>query len=64
MDIIVTADKGPDCMLVVWDAKSGTPKKTIFDPHPNGTVALDISPDGRYILTISMLEPNKQKTDH
>jgi hypothetical protein len=21
-------------MLVVWDAKTGIPKKTIFDPHP------------------------------
>ncbi len=31
MDIIVTADKGPDCMLVVWDAKEGTPRKTIFE---------------------------------
>lgn len=51
-------------MLVVWDAKTGTPKKTIFDPHPNGTVALDISPDGRYILTVSMLDENKRKTDH
>jgi len=24
-------------MLVVWDAKEGTPRKTIFDPHPHGT---------------------------
>lgn len=33
-------------MLVVWDAKTGIPRKTIFDPHPQGTQALDISPDG------------------
>ena len=40
-------------MLVVWDAKRGIPLKTIFDPHPYGTQALDISPDGRYIITLS-----------
>ena len=28
---IVTADKGPDSMLVVWNAKEGTPRKTIFE---------------------------------
>jgi hypothetical protein len=33
-------------MLVIWDAKTGVPKKTIFDPHPNGILALDISADG------------------
>jgi len=33
-------------MLVVWDVKTGAPKKTIFDPHENGTEALAISPDG------------------
>ena len=33
-DILITADDGPDSMLVIWDAKSGVPRKTIFDPHP------------------------------
>ena len=36
-DILITADSGPDSMLVIWDAKTGVPKKTIFDPHPMGT---------------------------
>jgi hypothetical protein len=40
-------------MLVVWNAKTGIPRKTIIDPHPHGTQALDISPDGRYIVTLS-----------
>lgn len=56
-DIIVTADIGPDSMLVVWDAQTGTPRKTIFDPNTHGTQFLDISPNGEYIATISM-EPN------
>jgi len=45
-DILVTADSGVDSMLVIWDARTGLPKKTIMDPHPNGVEALDITPDG------------------
>jgi len=30
-------------MLVVWDAGQGIPLKTILDPHPYGTQAVDIS---------------------
>lgn len=48
-------------MLVIWEAKTGIPKKTIFDPHPAGTEALDVSPDGRYIVTLSR-EENKDKS--
>ena len=43
---MVTADEGPDSMLVVWDIKSGIPRRTILDPHPEGCQALDITPDG------------------
>jgi WD40 repeat protein len=46
-------------MLIIWDAKNGMPKKTIFDPHPHGTQALDVSPDGRYIVTLSREESEK-----
>lgn len=42
-DIIVTADIGDDSMLVVWDAKTGIPRKTIFQPHPKGVLALDVN---------------------
>ncbi len=41
-------------MLIVWDAKTGIPRKTILDPHPQGTEALDIDKEGRYIVTISL----------
>lgn len=40
-------------MLVVWDVNSGTPRKTIFNPHPEGVLALDISADGSLIVTLS-----------
>ena len=52
-DILITADSGIDSMLVIWDARTGLPKKTIMDPHPNGVEALDVSPDGQLIVTLS-----------
>ena len=52
-DFIVTADIGPDSMIVVWDTKTGIPRKTIFLPHKHGVQALDVTPDGEYIVTLS-----------
>ena len=43
-------------MLVVWDVVTGVPKKTIFDPHPKGVLALDVSFDGSLIVTLSKEE--------
>jgi cilia- and flagella-associated protein 251 len=37
IDVIITADSGQDSMMVVWDAKTGNPLKTIFDQHVTGT---------------------------
>lgn len=49
-------------MLVVWDVSSGTPKKTIFNPHPDGVAALDINEDGTMIVTLSKADtPTKQQ---
>lgn len=49
-------------MLVVWDVVSGTPRKTIFNPHPNGVVALDINQDGNMIVTLSKADvPTQQQ---
>lgn len=31
IDVIITADSGSDSMMVVWDAKTGNPLKTIFE---------------------------------
>jgi WD40 repeat protein/Ca2+-binding EF-hand superfamily protein len=55
-DIIVTADRGPSSMMVIWDVKTGTPRHSIFDPHPNGVQSLDITNDGRTIVTLSLEE--------
>ena len=48
-DIIVTADSGKSCLMVVWDAYKGIPLKTIFSPHANGVAVIDISPCGKYV---------------
>lgn len=50
---VVSADAGPDSMMVVWDTASGTPIKSIFNPHSNGVLAIDISQDALFIVTLS-----------
>lgn len=40
-------------MFVVWNAEFGTPERTYFSPHENGVIAMDISEDKRYIVTLS-----------
>ena len=51
---IATADQGADSMLVLWDSYTATPVKTIASPHPEGVRAMDISPDGKHLVTLSM----------
>lgn len=48
-------------MLVVWDVITGTPRKTIFNPHFNGVGALDINEDGTMIVTLSKFEKGKKQ---
>jgi WD40 repeat protein/Ca2+-binding EF-hand superfamily protein len=50
---VATADTGADSMLVVWDSYTALPVKTIATPHPEGVQAMDLSPDGRYLVTLS-----------
>jgi len=57
---IVTADTGPDSMMVVWERESGTPVKTFFNPHPYGVHALDIAPKAQYLATLSAPAPTNE----
>lgn len=50
---IVTADVGPDPMLVVWDSHTGLAAKAIARPHLSGVQAMDLSADGARIVTLS-----------
>jgi len=40
-------------MVVIWDATSASPVKSIFNPHPRGVRALDLSPDAMFVVTLS-----------
>lgn len=53
---VVTADRGNESMLVVWDAHSGNPIRTIFRPHATGVQAIDISPDALFLVTLSAVD--------
>ncbi|RLN27044.1 hypothetical protein BBJ28_00008214 [Nothophytophthora sp. Chile5] len=58
---IVTADRGHESMLVVWDASSGNPIRTIFRPHAKGVQALDISPDALFLVTLSAVDREEEE---
>ncbi|XP_059569326.1 cilia- and flagella-associated protein 251 isoform X2 [Alligator mississippiensis] len=49
---IVTADQGPDNLVIVWDAFSGIPVHTIFGHPGDGVSAVAISHDAKYLATI------------
>ncbi|KAK9829874.1 hypothetical protein WJX72_008365 [[Myrmecia] bisecta] len=50
--IVVTADVGPDSLVVLWDPRSANPLRTIQSPHRHGTIAMDITADGAYLVTL------------
>lgn len=55
---IITADVGNESMLVLWSSKNGNPIKSIPRAHAHGIVALDISPGGDWLATISAVDPS------
>uniref|UniRef100_H0Y0N5 Cilia- and flagella-associated protein 251 n=1 Tax=Otolemur garnettii TaxID=30611 RepID=H0Y0N5_OTOGA len=58
---IATADKGPDCLIIIWDSFTGIPVHTIFDscPEGNGIRAIAMTRDSKYLATISDAEVQK-----
>ncbi|VDK34691.1 unnamed protein product [Taenia asiatica] len=54
-----TGDRGPDSAVIVWDARSRTPVRCFFAIHRGGVVALRLSPDVRYLVTLSA-DPENQ----
>ncbi|KAM5237726.1 cilia- and flagella-associated protein 251 [Ctenodactylus gundi] len=55
---IATADKGPGCLIIIWDSFTGIPVHTIFDscPEGNGIRVIAMTRDARYLATISDAE--------
>ncbi len=58
--LVVTADSGEHCMISVWDAATGTPIATIFEPHLHGVLAVDISADCSTIVSLSSGEGSQE----
>lgn len=54
--LVVTADTGPDSMIIVWNTETAQPRVTIPQPHANGTIAMDLSLDGTLLVTLSKPE--------
>ncbi|KAJ9526919.1 hypothetical protein QJQ45_017710 [Haematococcus lacustris] len=55
--IIITADIGQQSLLVLWDSSTGNPVKSVAQPHANGIMAMDISPGGAWLATVSSPNP-------
>ncbi|XP_076127408.1 cilia- and flagella-associated protein 251 [Alosa pseudoharengus] len=50
---LVTADKGQDSLVIVWDTYTCIPVRTLFDCHPEGgTVALALSHDSKHLVSV------------
>lgn len=55
--VIITGDQGAESMLVVWNSATALPLQTLQQPHPHGVLAMDISPDGEWLATVSAPDP-------
>lgn len=54
---LVTADSGPENVVIVWDSDDFFPQRTLFSPH--GAIAIakaTISGDAKYLLTLGYKE--------
>jgi WD40 repeat protein/Ca2+-binding EF-hand superfamily protein len=56
---LATGDVGQDCMVIVWDTEKSIPIRTLFEVHPEGTVAMAMSHDAKYIATLSFNVPQQ-----
>lgn len=47
--------------MVIWDSNTALPTKTFFSPHKNGVIAVDMSPDALFIVTLSGVSGDDQQ---
>lgn len=54
---LVTADSGPENVIIVWDSTDYFPQKTIFNPHRETKLSkVALSADAKYLLTLAYKE--------
>ncbi|XP_045785662.1 cilia- and flagella-associated protein 251-like isoform X2 [Maniola jurtina] len=54
---LVTADSGPENVIIIWDSSDYFPQKTIFNPHRNVKLAkVAMSADAKFLLTLGYQE--------
>lgn len=57
---LVTADSGPENVIIIWDSEDLFPQRTMFSPHGNTKLAkVIISADAKYLLTLGYHEKTK-----
>lgn len=54
---LVTADKGADSTIIVWDLNTNTPVQTYFDTHEDGCVSVAITHDSKFIASLGASHP-------
>lgn len=60
--LVITADKGTDSMLVVWDHMEGEPLRTVQDPHVGGILGLDVCTGAQGELLMATLGATNEET--
>lgn len=54
-----SGDRGPNSAVIIWDAHKYMAIRTMVDTHPNGVVAIQLTPDARYLATLSADDVNQ-----
>ena len=57
---VATADRGEEAKVLVWLAETEVAATALTNPHPYGVAAMDMSADGRYLVTVSAPRAVKQ----
>lgn len=48
-----TGDRGPDNAIIIWDAQNCLSVRTIINSHQSGVISIQLTPDARYLATLS-----------
>ncbi|GLC51075.1 hypothetical protein PLESTB_000463200 [Pleodorina starrii] len=60
---VITADQGPESLLVVWNVRTGLPTCTVQRPHRHGVFTMDVSLDGMWLATFSAPDPDTHEQE-